>query len=179
MTAWVNRHDGSVFRDRRAVPGDKSLSHRALIFAAMANGTSRVTGLGPGRDVAATAAALARSGAVLDGDFLHSPGIAGLRDPAGPIDAGNSGTTMRLLAGMYAGRPYPTTLDGDESLRRRPMRRLVAPLQALGAEVVLSDEGTAPVRVRAPRSRERDAPRARRDSARPPARPRSPPARRR
>jgi 3-phosphoshikimate 1-carboxyvinyltransferase len=150
VTAWVNHHDGSAFRDQREVPGDKSLSHRALIFAAMANGTSRVTGLGPGRDVAATAAALARSGAVLDGDLLHSPGIAGLRDPGGPIDAGNSGTTMRLLAGMYAGRPYPTTLVGDESLQRRPMRRLVEPLQALGAEVALSDEGTAPVRVRAP-----------------------------
>jgi 3-phosphoshikimate 1-carboxyvinyltransferase len=134
----------------RHVPGDKSLSHRALIFAAMAEGTSEVQYLGPGRDVAATRAAIARLGVEIDGNRLVSPGFHGWRPPLGPIDCGNSGTTMRLLAGALAGRPFRSTLTGDASLNRRPMQRLVAPLEALGASVEVSDTGTAPVSVEAP-----------------------------
>ena len=128
-----------------SVPGDKSLSHRALLFAAMAAGDSEITGAAPGDDVASTAAALARLGVAIDGGRVSSPGVEGWRAPTGPIDCGNSGTTMRLLAGALAGRPFETTLVGDASLMRRPMARLAGPLEALGARVSVSPDGTAPV----------------------------------
>ena len=130
------------------VPGDKSLSHRALVLGAMARGRSRAIGLGPGADVAATAETVRALSVGIDAGWIDSPGIAGWEEPSAPLQCGNSGTTMRLMAGALAGRPFPTTLDGDESLRRRPMRRLVAPLSALGAEVTVTEPGgTAPVTV--------------------------------
>ncbi len=132
------------------VPGDKSLSHRALILAAMARGRSRLAGLGPGADVAATAAALVALGVEFDGERVNSRGIDGWRRIGRTIDCGNSGTTMRLLAGALAGRPFRSTLDGDASLRTRPMGRLVKPLEALGAQVTVSAAGTPPVEVFAP-----------------------------
>jgi 3-phosphoshikimate 1-carboxyvinyltransferase len=135
-------------RAKVAVPGDKSLSHRALILGSMAEGRSRATGLGPGSDVAATVGALRALGVSIDAGWIDSHGINGWADPGKPLDCVNSGTTMRLLAGALSGRPFATTLTGDASLRRRPMRRLVAPLAALGAEVgVAEPEGTAPVTV--------------------------------
>jgi 3-phosphoshikimate 1-carboxyvinyltransferase len=142
----------SRIRAAVAVPGDKSLSHRALVLAAMARGSSRITGLAPGRDVGSTRDAIRILGASLDGDQIESPGIAAWRRPQVPLDCGNSGTTLRLLAGALAGRPFASTLTGDASLRQRPMRRLEDPLRALGAEVATSDAGTAPVRVAAPRA---------------------------
>ena len=131
------------------VPGDKSLSHRALIVAAMARGRSRVTGLGPGADVAATARAIAALGVDVDGDEVVSPGVASWSRPAEVLDIGNSGTSIRLLAGALSGRPFRSTLTGDASIQRRPMRRLVEPLGALGAVVEVSDDGTAPITVEA------------------------------
>jgi 3-phosphoshikimate 1-carboxyvinyltransferase len=132
-----------------AVPGDKSLSHRALILGSMAEGRSRVTGLGPGADVVATTGAMRALGVAIDAGWIDSPGIGGWTDPGGPLDCANSGTTTRLLAGALSGRPFATTLTGDASLRRRPMRRLVAPLAALGADVAVTEpQGTAPVTVR-------------------------------
>lgn len=138
------------FHAERHLPGDKSLSHRALIFAAMAEGVSEVQHLGPGRDVASTRAAVQSLGIEPSGARYRSPGVGRWRPAPGVIDCGNSGTTLRLLAGALAGRPFPSTLTGDASLNRRPMRRLVDPLTALGAEVTLSAIGTAPVRVEAP-----------------------------
>ena len=129
------------------VPGDKSLSHRALILAAMAAGVSRVAGAGPGDDVSTTRRALARLGVAFDRDLVSSPGVEAWTAPSAPIDAGNSATTLRLLAGALAGRPYPATLVGDASLMRRPMRRLVAPLAALGAAVEVGPGGRPPVTV--------------------------------
>ena len=129
------------------VPGDKSLSHRALILAAMAAGVSRVVGTGPGEDVAATRRALGALGVACDGDLVSSPGVDGWAGPAAPIDAANSATTLRLLAGALAGRPFRTTLVGDASLMRRPMGRLLAPLVALGASVELGPGGGPPVTV--------------------------------
>ena len=130
------------------VPGDKSLSHRALIYAAMAEGRSTIAGLGPGADVASTAAALGVLGVDVGSDgTVDSPGVEGWTRPPAPIDAGNSGTTMRLLAGALAGRPFSSTLVGDRSLMRRPMRRLVEPLRALGARVEVAGAGTAPLTV--------------------------------
>lgn len=136
------------FSAQVTVPGDKSLSHRALILAAMAEGRSLIAGLGPGADVAATRSALGLVGVATEGDEVRSPGVDRWRPPAGPIDAGNSGTTLRLLAGAVCARDFVTVLDGDASLRRRPMQRLVAPLAALGGSVETSLTGTAPLRVR-------------------------------
>ncbi len=138
------------FIARPPIPGDKSLSHRALIFAAMAEGTSRVVGLGPGADIAATDSALRSLGVIRDGATVTSLGVAGWSVAPGPLDVGNSGTTMRLLAGVLAGRPFRSTLVGDDSLTARPMGRLVAPLEALGATVETSAAGTSPLSVHAP-----------------------------
>jgi 3-phosphoshikimate 1-carboxyvinyltransferase len=145
-TTTLRGPSGPFTADAR-VPGDKSLSHRALILAAMAAGESRVTGLGPGRDVASTAAALRLLGAVIEDGRVLGAGIDAWADPGAAVDAGNSGTTLRLLAGALAGRPFRTTLVGDESLMRRPMGRLVGPLGALGARVETSDDATPPVSV--------------------------------
>lgn len=135
------------FGAQMTVPGDKSMSHRALLLAGMAHGRSTLGGLGPGDDVAATAASLTRLGIEVGAGGVDSPGVAAWNAPDGPLDARNSGTTMRLLAGALAGRPFTTTLVGDESLMRRPMRRLVDPLAVLGASVEVSDAGTAPLIV--------------------------------
>ncbi len=136
-----------AFTTEVELPGDKSLSHRALIFAALAAGTSDVAGLGPGADVAATAAAIERLGVTIDGSRVVSPGSSDWDEPASAIDCGNSGTTMRLLAGALAARPHVTTLVGDTSLTSRPMRRLVGPIEALGGRIGVSERGTAPLTV--------------------------------
>jgi len=169
------------------VPGDKSISHRALMLAAIAEGESRLEGLADGADVASTLAAVRALGVEVvtgaDGDSpggedadrssgatspaARSParrlrhrwsgpltarvggaGLDGLREASRPIDCGNSGTTVRLLAGILAGQPFATVLTGDGSLRRRPMRRVAGPLQAMGATVETTRGGTAPLRIR-------------------------------
>jgi len=135
------------FRAEVMVPGDKSLSHRAFLLAAMAEGRSRVEGAAEGRDISSTMEALRRLGVEIAAGTVRSPGVRQWQPAHGPIDAGNSGTTLRLLAGALAGRPFRSTLTGDESLQRRPMRRLVEPLEALGAAVDVSPNGTAPLAV--------------------------------
>jgi 3-phosphoshikimate 1-carboxyvinyltransferase len=122
------RFEGSV-----ALPGDKSISHRALILNAIAEGTARVTNLSPGADVASTAACLRALGVQIDGDEVRGVGLQGLRGAAAPLDCGNSGTTMRLLAGLLAAQPFETELTGDPSLSSRPMDRVVVPLRRMGA----------------------------------------------
>ena len=138
------------FRGTMAVPGDKSLSHRALLFAALAPGRSAVTGLGPGEDVASTVRVLPHLGITITDDVVESPGAQHLIAPDVALDCGNSGTTLRLLAGILGAGRRPATLTGDDSLRRRPMRRLMGPLDALGIEVATTPEGTAPITVHAP-----------------------------
>jgi 3-phosphoshikimate 1-carboxyvinyltransferase len=123
------------------------MSHRALLLAGMAHGRSSLHGLGPGRDIEATAAGLRSLGVTVSDEVVDSPGVTAWTAPSRTLDAGNSGTTLRLLAGALAGRPFRVTLVGDESLMRRPMRRLVEPLGALGAAVTVGDEGTPPVVV--------------------------------
>ncbi len=129
-------------RGRPALPGDKSISHRALLLALLADGESRIAAAGDGADVRSTAAVVAALGArverVAEGggrvDYrVVSPGGTALREPEGILDCGNSGTTVRLVAGLVAGRPLFAVLDGDASLRRRPMGRVVEPLAAMGA----------------------------------------------
>lgn len=138
---------GQPFAAGIEVPGDKSLSHRALILSAMAAGTSSVSRLATGRDAAATLHIIQTLGVAVDGDQLVSPGIDGWNLPPDPLDCENSGTTMRLLAGALSGSSVTATLIGDEYLGRRPMRRLVEPLEALGASVELSPDGTAPMTI--------------------------------
>lgn len=124
------------------LPGDKSISHRALILNSVADGPARVRGLSPGADVASTAACLRALGVEIDGGEVVGRGLGGLRPAAAPLDCGNSGTTMRLLAGLLAGQPFVSTLVGDSSLLRRPMDRVAEPLSLMGGYVE-----TAPLRV--------------------------------
>jgi 3-phosphoshikimate 1-carboxyvinyltransferase len=115
------------------VPGDKSISHRALILGSIASGRSRLGGLSPGADVQSTVRCVRELGAKLDGVKLDGCGMRGLHQAGGPLDCGNSGTTMRLLAGLLAGQEFESELAGDESLSRRPMDRVVTPLREMGA----------------------------------------------
>jgi 3-phosphoshikimate 1-carboxyvinyltransferase len=140
------------------VPGDKSMSHRALILGAQAKGRSYIGNVSPAEDVLATAAALRACGGWVrdfppDRYALDGAGVGlSLRTPDARLDCGNSGTTMRLLAGVIAGNNCDATLDGDASLRRRPMGRIVDPLRAMGAVIDASPAGTAPLRVSGSRS---------------------------
>ncbi len=115
------------------VPGDKSISHRALILGSIATGRSRLRGLSPGADVQSTRRCMQELGAELDGATLEGRGLHGLHRASGPLNCGNSGTTMRLLAGLLAAQDFESELIGDESLSRRPMDRVVAPLRDMGA----------------------------------------------
>jgi 3-phosphoshikimate 1-carboxyvinyltransferase len=121
------------------VPGDKSISHRAAILGALASGEVVITGMGRGEDNLSTLRATAALGASIEdqGDVIRIRGVGldGLREPRSPIDCGNAGTGMRLLAGVLAGQPFASTLIGDESLSRRPMRRIADPLARMGARV--------------------------------------------
>lgn len=117
-----------------AVPGDKSISHRALLLAAVAEGSSEVRGLSDGDDVARTAAAVQALGATVAGTRI-SGGRDRMQAPSGPIDLGNSGTTIRLLAGLVAGWDFGVVLQGDASLSARPMDRVAVPLRLMGASV--------------------------------------------
>lgn len=147
MTDLVFTGPGGPFDATVTVPGDKSLSHRALMFAAMAEGDSIISGLGPGNDIASTTSALRSLGVSIIDQEIRSPGVSGWSAPAGPIDCGNSGTTMRHLAGILSTSSIQATLTGDPSLSRRPMTRLITPLQALGGVIEVSADGTAPIVV--------------------------------
>jgi 3-phosphoshikimate 1-carboxyvinyltransferase len=131
---------------RVRVPGDKSISHRALILGALAVGESRISGLLEGEDVLNTAKSMAALGARVDrtGDFawmVHGVGVAGFKAPQNPLDFGNSGTGCRLVMGAVAGCPIAAVFDGDASLRSRPMRRVLDPLALMGATVIAGGEG--------------------------------------
>jgi 3-phosphoshikimate 1-carboxyvinyltransferase len=135
------------------MPGDKSISHRALLFAALADGRSTLVGLATGADVAATRRAVEQLGVRINGSperlTLTSAGVNALREPETVIDCANSGTTMRVLTGLLAGRAFLSVLDGDTSLRQRPMARVVQPLRAMGATIDARADGTlAPLVVR-------------------------------
>jgi len=137
---------GGPIQGRIRVPGDKSISHRALILAAMTVGESTVAGLLEGEDVLNTAQAMRALGARLDrGEDgiwrIHGVGVGGFAEPAGPLDFGNSGTGCRLTIGAVAGCPITVTFDGDASLRKRPMRRVLDPLEKMGARVISVAEG--------------------------------------
>lgn len=150
-SAWV-AGAGSPLRGRVRVPGDKSISHRAVMLGAIAEGTTRVGGFLEGEDTRATARVFARLGVRIDAPepsvrIVHGIGLDGLRAPDGPLDCGNAGTGMRLLAGLLAGQPFDSVLVGDESLSRRPMRRVTEPLARMGARIATDDGGLPPLRI--------------------------------
>lgn len=147
---WVSRAGGPV-RGDIAVPGDKSVSHRALMFGAIAEGTTHIRGFLEGEDTRATAAILGKLGVRFDtpapGErVVHGVGLHGLRGTDEPLDCGNAGTGMRLLAGLLAGQGFDATLVGDASLSGRPMRRVTDPLGQMGAEIDTND-GKPPLRI--------------------------------
>ena len=137
-----------TIRGRVVMPGDKSLSHRAAMSAALAKGASRIKSFSSSADCAATLSCLSELGVSIErhGNELsvHGVGADGLRAPAGPLDCANSGTTMRLLAGILAGQNFTSILTGDASLRSRPMARIIEPLEMMGARIS-SDGGRAPL----------------------------------
>ena len=141
---------------RIAVPGDKSISHRALMFGALAIGETRITGLLTGEDVLRTASAMRALGAEVahdaDGAWrVAGRGIGGLSEPADVLDMGNSGTAARLLCGMLASHPLFAVMTGDASLRRRPMRRVTDPLTACGARFAAREGGRLPLAIQGAR----------------------------
>lgn len=136
-------------RGTLTVPGDKSISHRYVMLGAAAAGTTILSNLAPGADVASTRACMAALGAAIepqgtDAFSIAGCGAGGFTQPTAPLDAGNSGTTLRLLSGLVASRPIQTSLSGDASLRRRPMQRIIDPLVAMGARID-SVNGRAPL----------------------------------
>jgi len=132
------------------LPGDKSISHRAGMLAALADGTSRIENFATSADCASTLDCLAGLGVKIERDdtnvTVHGVGKAGFTAPARPLDCGNSGTTMRLLSGILAGQNFESVMIGDESLSKRPMKRVIAPLSLMGAGIA-ADDGHAPLTI--------------------------------
>ncbi|WP_369960329.1 bifunctional prephenate dehydrogenase/3-phosphoshikimate 1-carboxyvinyltransferase [Pseudomonas benzenivorans] len=144
---------GGKLTGRIRVPGDKSISHRSIMLGSLAEGTTEVEGFLEGEDALATLQAFRDMGVVIEGPHhgrvtIHGVGLHGLQAPPGPIYLGNSGTSMRLLAGLLAAQPFDTTLTGDASLSKRPMNRVAKPLREMGAEIETAAEGRPPMTIR-------------------------------
>lgn len=142
----------SSIRGSFEVPGDKSISHRALIFSSLANGLSEIDGISTGADVMSTMKCLSDLHIKIEKDKSGVIRVQGkgkyFSDPSDSIlDAGNSGTTMRLLSGVLAGQKFESTITGDETLRKRPMQRIIDPLSQMGANIVPSYNSTAPLKI--------------------------------
>lgn len=142
----------ATLRGTVRVPGDKSISHRAAIFGAIAKGVTRIANFNDGLDVSSTLTCLMKLGVdlVFDGRrvTINGKGYFDLAKPAVALDAGNSGTTVRLLAGILAAQDFSSTITGDDSLQRRPMQRIIEPLRRMGADITASDGGFAPLHIR-------------------------------
>lgn len=148
---WIARK-GQPLQGSLTIPGDKSVSHRSVMFAALADGTSHIEGFLEGEDTRATARIFSQLGVRIETPspsqrIVHGVGIDGLQAPSAPLDCGNAGTGMRLLAGLLAGQAFDCTLIGDESLSGRPMRRVTGPLSQMGAKIDTQDDGTPPLHV--------------------------------
>jgi 3-phosphoshikimate 1-carboxyvinyltransferase len=147
----IARRSGPL-HGRARVPGDKSISHRALILGALTVGETRISGLLEGEDVLNTGKAVRALGATVErtgpGAWrLHGVGVAGFAEPAAPLDFGNSGTGCRLMLGAVAGCPITASFDGDASLRKRPMRRVLEPLERIGAHTLTANDGRLPLQL--------------------------------
>jgi len=144
-------HPSANLQGQCRLPGDKSISHRALLFNAIAEGEARITNFLPGEDCQATLGCLRDLGVRVEQEdattlIVHGVGLRGLRAPSAPLNCIRSGTTMRLFLGLLAGQAFDTTLTGDEQLLRRPMERVAAPLRQLGAQMETTN-GRAPVHI--------------------------------
>ena len=143
---------GGCLSGELLVPGDKSISHRSIMFGALANGTTQVSGFLEGDDSLATLKAFKDMGVSISGPdngevVIKGVGLSGLKPPKQDLDLGNSGTSMRLMSGLLSAQNFETTLVGDESLSGRPMKRVINPLRSMGAEI-LSNEGMAPLIIK-------------------------------
>jgi len=143
---------GGALTGELRVPGDKSISHRAIMLGALATGTTRISGFLEGEDALATVAAFRAMGVDIEGPadggvVVHGVGLHGLRAPAAPLDLGNAGTGMRLLCGLLAGQSFDVELTGDASLRGRPMGRVIEPLTAMGAAIRAADGARPPLKI--------------------------------
>ena len=149
---YVN--NGGTLHGSVRVPGDKSISHRSIMLGALAEGQTPVTGFLAGEDCLATIAAFRAMGVRIEGPdeqgrvLIDGVGLRGLRAPDAPLDLGNSGTSMRLMAGLLAGQGFDVTLCGDASLSRRPMRRVTQPLALMGAQIETAEEGRPPLKIK-------------------------------
>ncbi|MEG1848282.1 MAG: 3-phosphoshikimate 1-carboxyvinyltransferase [Lachnospiraceae bacterium] len=134
QVSQVQRLQGEI-----TIPGDKSISHRAVMFGSLAHGTTEITNFLQGADCLSTIDCYRRLGIEIDHTperiLIHGQGLHGLHAPTGDLYVGNSGTTMRLLTGILAAQAFPTTLDGDASIRKRPMKRVITPLSLMGANI--------------------------------------------
>ena len=153
ITGPASVHLAPRLRGEIRVPGDKSISHRALMLGLVARGESRIEGAGDGADVRSTAGLARVLGATVERSISNdgratyrvvSPGIDALTQPSGDLDCGNSGTSLRLFAGILAGADLTATLDGDDSLRRRPVARIIEPLRAMGATLTARNQHSLP-----------------------------------
>ncbi len=145
-------HPGGRLQGRVRVPGDKSISHRSIMLGSLAEGVTEAKGFLEGEDALATLATFRAMGVQIEGPEqgrvrIHGVGLHGLKAPSEPLYLGNSGTSMRLLAGLLAGQAFDTELTGDASLSKRPMRRVTEPLAEMGARIDTADNGTAPLRI--------------------------------
>lgn len=134
------------------LPGDKSISHRSALFAALGAGSSQLRNYSSARDCQSTLDCLAALGVQIKREpdliTIEGAGLAGLRPSSGRLDAGNSGSTIRMLAGILAGQDFTTEITGDESIERRPMKRIIEPLKLMGARIEARDENFAPLKIR-------------------------------
>lgn len=151
MSDWV-AGPGVALRGSLRVPGDKSISHRAVMLGALAEGITRVRGFLEGEDTRATARVFAQLGVRIEAPspgerIVHGVGLHGLRGSEHALDCGNAGTGMRLLAGVLAGQRFDSVLTGDASLSKRPMRRVIDPLAAMGARIDSEPGGLPPLRI--------------------------------
>jgi len=160
VTPAPNRYlvqPGGRLRGTVRVPGDKSISHRAVMLGSLAEGVTRVSGLLEGEDVLSTLGAFRAMGVKCEGPdhgklVVHGVGLRGLRKPDRPLDMGNSGTAMRLMAGILSGQAFDSELVGDESLSKRPMKRVAEPLARMGALIETAEGGRPPLRIRGGRA---------------------------
>ena len=142
----------SSLRGTLTVPGDKSISHRAVMFGALANGTTKISHFLEGADCLSTISCFRKMGIDIERNkdeiLVHGKGLHGLCTPSGILDVGNSGTTTRLISGILAGQKFSSELDGDDSIRTRPMKRIMTPLNRMGADIAsIRDNGCAPLRI--------------------------------
>ncbi len=155
MSFTANRYlvePGGIVRGSIEVPGDKSISHRSIMLGALAEGMTEVSGFLEGEDALATLNAFQAMGVTIDGPEqgtvrIHGVGLHGLKAPRAALNLGNSGTSMRLMAGILSGQTFASELCGDESLSTRPMGRICKPLALMGAKLAMAEKGTPPIKI--------------------------------